>query len=100
MASNQHAPSLEQQHDGNGASHNYSDDVSVPLSEEQNSASTESSEENTIMQQFFTAASEGNMLKVQQCINQVSGINQLDSNGRTALHLAVKSGNTEVCLLY
>ena len=82
------------------ASLTYPDDVNDQESDQQCVSTTNISEENSIMQQFFTAASEGNMHKVQQCIKQVPDINQLDSHGSTALHLAVKSGNTEVCLLY
>src|ERR1700731_1126462 len=82
-----------------GASLTYSDDVNDKENDQQCEPTTNSSEENAIMQQFFTAASEGNVYKVQQCLKHVSDINQLDSHGSTALHLAVKVGNAEVVSL-
>ncbi|GAB5588204.1 hypothetical protein Unana1_03104 [Umbelopsis nana] len=83
----------------NGSSHNYSDNVSVKLVEEQNNASTENSEEHTMLQHFFAAASEGNIPVVQQCLEQGCNVNGVLSNGRTSIYLAIDSGNAEVVSL-
>ncbi|GAB5588190.1 hypothetical protein Unana1_03090 [Umbelopsis nana] len=84
---------------GDGASLTHPHDIKVQRNDQQHEPSMDSSEDNTIMQQFFTAASEGSLHKVQQCLKHVPDINLLDSGGSTALHLAVKSGKTEVVSL-